>query len=114
MSQTSPAPASRLAVATGTLDSPAGPAALITGTLVGTTTGDTACFRIAEDPHHAPIVWPKGYYALPSPLRVLNASGMTVATAGHNVRFQGGAADLPAKQTILGCGPADEVIGVVG
>jgi hypothetical protein len=86
-------------------------AGLIVGTIHGTVNPDrTACFRIAEDPHLLPMVWPRGYSASADPLRVIDGHGKTVAVDGQHVSLGGGTADLDTSQVILGCGQAKQVL----
>jgi hypothetical protein len=88
-------------------------AALIVGTIRGTVNSDrTACFRIAEDPHQLPMIWPAGYSASTDPLRVVDGLGKTVAIDGQHVRLPGGTSDFATSRTVLGCGEARQVAAV--
>jgi hypothetical protein len=109
--QPTPTIAGTLAIATNPPDVHSGLTALIEGTIRGTVNADqTACFRMADDPHQLPMVWPAGYSANTNPLRVVDRLGKTVAVDGQHVKLGGGIADLDAKRVILGCGEATQVL----
>lgn len=112
--QSTPTATGTLAIATSGPNINSGMAALIVGTIRGTANSDqTACFRLAEDPHQLPMVWPAGYSASTDPLRVVDRLGKTVAVDGQHVKLAGGTADLTTKHAILGCGDASQIL-VVG
>lgn len=60
-------------------------------TVSGEVEDGQACFWIGTDPEdRGLLVWPEGYYALDSPLRVLDPEGRTVAVDGELAWLGGG------------------------
>lgn len=111
--QPTPPMAGTLAIATYDPNGSISMASLIVGTIRGTVNSDrTACFRIAEDPHQVPMIWPAGYSAGIDPLRVVDGLGKTVAVDGQHVRLPGGTADFATSRTVLGCGEAKQAAAV--
>ncbi len=109
--QSTPPLTGTLAIATYEPTGGPGMTALIVGTLRGTVNSDqTACFRIAEDPHQTPMVWPAGYSGSTDPLRVIDGLGKTVAVDGHHVRLGGGTSDFATGRPVRGCGEAKQVL----
>jgi hypothetical protein len=111
--QSTPSMAGTLAIATY---DPAGSisiASLIGGIIRGTVNSDrTACFRIAEDPHQVPMIWPAGYSASIDPLRVVDALGKTIAVDGQHVMLPGGVTDFATSRAVVGCGEAKQALAV--
>lgn len=65
--------------------------AVFQGTVTAEIHDDHACFWAGADPdHRSLLVWPEGYYALDSPLRVFDPEGRTVASDGERVFLGGG------------------------
>jgi hypothetical protein len=88
-------------------------ASLIGGTIRGTVNTDrTACFRIAEDPHQVPMIWPVGYSASIDPLRVVDGLGKTIAVDGQHVMLPGGVTDFATSRGVVGCGESKQALAV--
>jgi hypothetical protein len=111
--QSTPTTAGTLAIATYDPGGSVAMAALIVGTIRGTVNSDrTACFRIDEDPHHLPMIWPAGYSASTGPLRVVDGLGKTVAVDGQHVKLPGGTSDFVSSRAVVGCGEAKQAFAV--
>jgi hypothetical protein len=67
--------------------------ALLTGTLKGSRSGNTACFWVDVPSGKRPIVWPHGWVAETGPLRLLDADDHGVATVGDHISLRGGDVD---------------------
>jgi hypothetical protein len=50
------------------------------------------------------VQWPHGWWAEPSPLRVVNAQGQVVVTLGDRVELGGGS--MPSSTKLPGCSSA--------
>ncbi len=71
----------------------------------------TACFWVGDPEKRIILVWPEGYYARETPLRVLDEKGRTVATVGKPVSLGGGRIPTGAR-AIVGCPSTSEVFQV--
>lgn len=75
--------------------------AVFQGTVTAEIHDGHACFWVGADPdHRSLLVWPEGYYALDSPMRVLDPNGRTVAVDGERISLGGGA--LPFESPCTG------------
>src|SRR6266849_6400063 len=109
--QPTPPLAGTLAIATYDPAGSISMASLIGGTIRGTVNSDrTACFRIVEDPHQVPMIWPAGYSASIDPLRVVDGLGKTIAVDGQHVMLPGGVTDFATSRAVVGCGEAKQAL----
>ena len=75
--------------------------ALLAGDLGGSTASGFACMWVSVGAQKTLVQWPHGWWAVPSPLRIVNSNGHVVATYGDRVEL-GGAA-LPSTTKFRGC-----------
>jgi len=77
------------------------------GVLGGQVNGDgSACLWVqAAAPDKTDLIWPAGYTASDKPLRVVDASGKTLAAVGQTVALQGGRS---VGQSAEGCHDASQ------
>lgn len=94
-------------VATDSSPSGYGFDALLQGVLAGHGNIDgTACFSVTNEGITTVLVWPHGYSASGSPLRVLDQNGYPVGTVGDSIHLRGGLGPDPASIPVLGCSGA--------
>ena len=84
-----------------------GQLALLAGELGGSTATGFACMWVTVGTKKTLIQWPHGWWAVPSPLRIVNSDGHVVATFGDQVELSGGA--LPSSTKLPGCSSGDYV-----
>jgi hypothetical protein len=73
-----------------------GAALLGPATLVVDTVGTIACVSAEADGQRYALVWPNGYYAMPTtPLTILDSKGSTVARVADTIWLGGGLAPGP-------------------